>query len=138
MTTDVAVQASLDRLEKVGFALLTDVEQTLAAVWLFDAAVSNTGFAGYFSGKRGDLAFHAPTALRAIGATQLAEIAAEANALFGPDGPPTDRQLRRGRMGSFPVSALLAFTALDARYSGCEEDVDELLEAFLARADKAK
>lgn len=138
MTTDLAVQASLDRLEKVGFALLTDVERTLATVWLFDAGVSNTGFAGYYSGKRGDLAFHAPTVLRAVGATQLAEIAAEANALFGPDGPPTDRQLRRERMGSFPVSALLAFAALDARYAGCEEDVDELMEAFLAREGKAK
>ena len=138
MNTDIAVQHALDHLAKVGFEALTKTETTLAAAWLLEAGVTNEGFERYFSSKRGDLASHAPEALRLIGATQLAEIAAEANAVFGPSGPPRDRTARQNLVRALSESAKQKFTVLEERYVSCEEDVDELLEAFLARAEETK
>ncbi len=132
MNTDLAAQKSLDRLANEGFDALTETEKTLATVWQFAAGVGNSGFAGYLSGHRGDLAFNAPTALRAIGASELAAIAAEANAMFGPAGPAGDRETRRAFVHALSEETRHALTELDRRFLDCEEDADELLERYLA------
>ena len=136
MNTDLAAQHALDRLKKNGFDALTETDRTLAVVWLFDAGVENNGFAKYFASHRGKVAFHAPAALRAIGANQLAAIAAEANAVFGPAGPPRDRDARRAIVQAFDETTLRKLDALDERFYACPEDSDELLEVFLSRIDK--
>ena len=100
---------------------------------MFDAGVGNNGFERYFASKRGDLAFHAPAALRKIGATQLAEIATEANAVFGPDGPPRDHKTRQALVRRFKKSTRSTLEALERRYYINSEDFDMLLDAFLAR-----
>lgn len=133
MNTDLAAQEAMDRFARDGFDALTETEKTLASAWLFAAGVANSGFSGYYSSHRGDLAFHAPVALRAIGATRLAAIAAEANELYGPGGPSQDRDIRQRQLQAMPDSNRAAFTALDQRYFACEEDIDELLEIFLGR-----
>lgn len=132
MNTDLVAQKALDHLAKDGVESLTETEKTLAAAWLFDAGVSNGGFLRYFSGSRGDLAGHAPGALRAIGAMRLADIAAEANAVFGAGGPPGDRAERRRRVKALSSTARLALTALEERFDRCDENIDELLERYLA------
>ena len=134
MNSDLAAQRALDRLAQNGFDALTEADQTLAAAWLFDAGVGNNGFARYFASQRGNLAFHAPAALRKIGATQLAEIAAEANAVFGPGGPPRELKTRRALVRGFEKKTLSTLEALEKRYYACSENIDELLEAFLTRA----
>ena len=96
--------------------------------------MSNSGFARYFSSRRGDIALCAPTALRSIGAGQLAEIIAEANAVFSPDGPPRDRKIRQDRVRILPESARHLFDALEHGVKQCAEDVDLLLEAVVARS----
>lgn len=131
MNTDLAAQHAIDHLAHEGVDALSGREKTLASAWLFEAGVSNSGFGGYFASTRGDLAFFAPAALRTIGAFELAEIAAEANAVFGPEGPPKDRTQRRLRMHRLPASAPDTFERLEERFSGCEEDIDELLDAYL-------
>lgn len=131
MNTDLAAQRALDRLAKVGFDGLTDTEMTLATVWLFDARVANGGLAAYFSGPAGDLAFHAPRALTAIGAVQMAGIAARANALFGTDGPPREREARSERVRAFSAATRCEIDALEAMFYACPDDLDELLEAYL-------
>ena len=135
---DLAAQRALDRLAKAGFDTLSETDKILAAVWLFEAGVGNDGFIGYFSSGRGDLAYYAPTALRSIGATQLAAIATEANAIFGPDGAPRDRSSRRELVRALPASACEALVALDNRYFNCDEDADDLLEGFLAGTKKSE
>lgn len=122
----------MDRMSRAGVDSLSESEKTLAAVWLFAAGVGNGGFAGYFRSWRSDLALHAPSALRAIGASHLAGIATEANSVFGADGPPADRDARRSLVDALPESGRRTLTDLDTRYFSCEEDVDELLESFLA------
>ena len=138
MNTDLAAQRALDRLDKSGFDALTETDKTLAAAWLIDATVENDGLAHYFSSRRGNLAFYAPTALRTIGANHLAEIAAEANAVFGPDGPPRDHDLRKVIVREFAEPRRRLFDSLDERFYACAEDVDELLEAFLNRPGTAQ
>ncbi len=133
MNTDLASQQALDQLEKKGFDALTDTEKTLATTWLIESGVNNGGFVEFFTSSRGDVAFNAPAALRAIGANRLAEIAAEANAVFAPPGPPRDHKIRQALVHAFDESKLRALAALDDRYYTCTEDTDLLLEAFLGR-----
>ncbi len=135
MNTDIAAQHALDHLAKSGPEALSEAERTVAAAWLFEAGVGNSGFAAYFSGHRSDLAFAAPEALRAIGAAEMAAIAAEANAIFRPDGPLQELELgeRREIVRHLNASARARFSALEQRYENCAEDVDELLERFLAQ-----
>lgn len=132
MNADLVAQHALTHLAKAGAGGLAEVEKTVAAVWLFAAGVGNNGFTGYYRSTRGDLAFHAPEALAAIGAHQLAEIAAQANFVFGANGPPADRQLRRECVRKMSQEDRRRLAQLEERYFTCEEDIDELLEAYLA------
>lgn len=131
MNIDLAAQKSLDRLNEGGIAALSETDKVLATVWQFAAGVGNGGFIGYFTSRRGGLAFHAPAALRTIGAMQLAEIATEANAIFGANGPPADRAARLGWIDNLPEAGRHILDDLDKRYFGCNEDVDQLLEMFV-------
>jgi len=133
MITDLAAQRAMDRMKKVGVDELTESERIVAAVWLFVAGVGNHGFIGYFKGSQGDLAFAAPDALRAIGAMRLAKIADDANREFGAGGPPKNQKARKDAAAGLPESSRQAFAALDRSYAACDEDVDDLLEAYLGR-----
>lgn len=137
INTDIAAQHALDRIKSDGFDALTEVEKTVAAAWLFEAGVGNSGFGGYYASHRGDLAFAAPAALNAIGAKRLATIAAEANAVFGPGGPPKEVEARKRELQALPASAVDTFEALEERFEAGEEDVDALLEEFLAHHTSA-
>ena len=138
MNTDLAAQNAIDRLDKDGFDALSEIEKTLATVWLFEAGVQNSGFAEYFASRRGNLAFNAPAALRTIGANQYAEIAAEANSVFGRAGPPRDYDTRRALARVFDDATRRNLDSADARFYACLEDCDELLEGFLARHNRHK
>ncbi len=133
MIVDLAAQRAMDRLAKVGFDHLADSERILATVWQFAAGVANHGFAGYYGSRRGDLAFHAPAALRAIGAEELATLAAAANAQFGSAGPAPDPKARAEQIRQLDTAAEQAFAALEERFFASDEDTDELLEQWLAR-----
>lgn len=133
MNADLLAQKAIDRLERDGAAALSETERTIAAVWLFLAGVNNGGFGGYFKSSRAILARDVPAALVAIGAPALAALAREANALFGPAGPPADRARRKRALEAFPVSVRLALSDLDERYFAAAEDVDQLLEEFANR-----
>lgn len=131
MNADLFAQHALSRLAKVGADALTDQEKTVATVWLFAAGVSNSGFIGYFSSSRGDLACHAPDALAAIGAPRLAGIAAQANAVFGSKGPPMNRGFRRELTRGLSSECRRRLALLDQQYFDCDEDIDELLEHYV-------
>ena len=133
MNTDIAAQKALDRLAKAGFEQLTDLDKILAAVWTFEAGVANRGFARYFSCSAGDMAFHVPSALRAIGAVGTAEIAAKANGVFGASGPPKDKKKRAAIVRSFDDDSRKMLQALETLFYESEENVDDLLEVYLNR-----
>ena len=133
MIVDLAAQRAMDHLAKVGFDRLSESERILATVWQFAAGVANHGFAGYYGSRRGDLAFHAPEALRAIGAGGLAGIAEEANAQFGPGGPSPDPKLRAEQLKQLGEPAFGAFGELEQRYFDAEESIDAHFEAWFER-----
>lgn len=137
MIVDLAAQRAMDHLAKAGFDHLSDSERILATVWQFAAGVANDGFAGYYRSRRGDLAFHAPEALRAIGSLELAKVAEEANAQFGEDGPSPNRSLRAAQLRELGHEAHCVFTVLERRYFEAEESIDALFEAWFERQPEA-
>lgn len=134
MNTDIAAQRAFDRLAKVGFEMLAEHEKILAAVWTFEAQVTNRGFARYFSSSAGDIAFYAPTAFKTIGALRKAEIAARANGVFGAGGPPRDRRARRELVRAFDAKARKSLDALETEFYQSLEDADDLLEVHLNKS----
>jgi Domain of unknown function (DUF4375) len=131
MNIDVAAQEAFDRLARVGFEKLNDSEKILAAVWTFEAGVTNRGFARYFSSSSADIASYVPTALKTIGAVGSAEIAAQANYVFGVAGPPKDRKERRVLVRTFGAKTRKTLTALESQLYESPEDIDDLLERYL-------
>jgi hypothetical protein len=131
MNSDLAAQKAFDQLARVGFEKLTSMEKILAAVWTFEAGVSNNGFASYFSSSKGDMAFYVPTALRTIGAVDMAELATKANDVFGAGGPPGDRKKRRAAVRAFGDEIRRTLTSLESRYYESRDDVDALLDLYI-------
>ncbi len=138
MNADLAMQRALDRLRRVGVAGLTAEERNLAAIWSFEAGVSNGGFAHFFGSAAGDLAAAAPAAFRVIGALARAEIAEKANAVFGPGGVPADRASREQALRSLPASARNTFDRLEAQYFELSTDLEDRLEEYLSAHGAAK
>ncbi len=127
----------MDRLREVGFDHLTESERILATVWLFAAGVANHGFVGYYLSHRGDLAFHAPEALRAIGANELAKLAEEANAQFGPAGPSCEMKVRAEQVEQLAEESHRVFDELERRYFETEESIDAHFETWFERQKRA-
>lgn len=136
MNADIASQRALDRLRQVGFDALTEQEKTLAAVWSIEAKVDNEGFEHFFAHSLGDLAFHAPQALTTIGALNMAALAAKANSVFGPGGPPRDGEKRRALVKAFSEQTKKSLAALDDAFLESPDETDALIEAYLAKAGK--
>ena len=134
MNADLACQRAFNRLARVGFDALSEKDQTLATVWKLEAAVDNGGFARYFSSAAGDLAFHGPAAFERIGARHMAELATQANAVFGSEGPPRDRAARRKLVRAFSEETRQALDALDTQFLESPDDTDPLIDAYLARS----
>ena len=133
MNTDVAAQRALDRLAETGFEKLSDSDKILASIWTFEAGVANRGFASYFSSSAGEMAFYVPTALKTIGATGVAQIAASANEVFGAGGPPKDQKERRRLVRAFGDATRKTLTNRESQFYDSPEDVDDLLELYLGK-----
>jgi Domain of unknown function (DUF4375) len=131
INSDLASQHALDHLARSGFEALTQLDQDLATLWLWDAGVINGGFADYFASKGGNLAFYAPVALRRIGAVKTAEISDAANAVFGSSGPPKNMDARLSLMKTFGSKERGLFDSLETQLFDLEEDLDELLDRYL-------
>ncbi|HWN96976.1 MAG TPA: DUF4375 domain-containing protein, partial [Methylomirabilota bacterium] len=68
-----------------------------------------------------------------IGARHMAELAAKANAVFGPDGPPRDRTTRRELVRAFSDEQRQTLDALDNQFLESSDDTDPLIDAYLAQ-----
>ncbi|MBN2194921.1 MAG: DMP19 family protein [Polyangiaceae bacterium] len=122
------------RYEVLGFDGLTEAERVWVAVEELQMDVNNGGFDQYYFNSSGDTAWFAPTALRTIGADKTASIVEKANAMFGPEGPPKDREQSQEALERLrgDDDAVL-FAALDDEFFKYPDDVEELLRSYLRR-----
>jgi len=116
-----------------GIESLTPAERVFLCVWNLEAEVNNGGFEQFFINSAGDNALETPGALREIGATRTAAMAEEANSVFGPSGPPADRDARQQALERLGASAIGTLDALDTRFFDSTENIDELLTDFVDR-----
>ena len=119
------------RVESGGFDGLTEAERTFVAIWTLEADVNNGGFDQYFFNSAGDYALLAPKALKAIGALQAAAIVEAANAVFGPAGPPRDRDERQRALEALGDDRAPIFDPIDQRFFAYPDDIEGLLVAYV-------
>jgi GGDEF domain-containing protein len=124
MSLDDLCSGALDRYFDVGFNRLMPDEQLLVVIWGIEADVNNGGFHQYYFNGYGNFARLAPRMLRQIGASQTAQIVAEANALFGPEGPAPDRDERQRALESLDDDS---WEYLDNRFWAYPDNLSELL-----------
>ena len=129
---DASFEASLSRFDGSNFDQLNEVDRILVTIWGIEAEVNNGGFDQYYFNGAGDQAFFAPDALAAIGASKMAEIARNANAVFGPAGPPRAPDDRQARLLELTANDKAPWDALDRAFQDYPDDIRALLETFLA------
>lgn len=130
---DAAFARALKAYDGAHFSALTPTEQTLVAIWALEADVNNGGFDQFYFNSHGHLGAAAGAALEAIGAIEMAAIVEEANARFGPGGPPEEREARQERLLELTESSEDFFGDLDRRFWGYPDDIAKLLRAHLER-----
>ena len=98
------------REASIGFDALTDPERVVFCLDKLEQEINNGGFEQYFHNLSGNIAAATPSALRAMGASQVASIVEKALELFPNSQPPTDQAQREKQMESWGSRA--------RRYSG--------------------
>jgi hypothetical protein len=123
-------ESSKTHVGKRDFAGQTHEQRVFSAVWELESQVNNGGLRGYFGNGPASTAF-APTALRAIGAHQCADIVQEALTLI-PTSLPEDLDARWDAMDSLPDLTSEQISALDDRFFAYPDNLTELLFDFVA------
>ena len=124
------LDAIQERMNESGFAGLTEPQQNYEAVFLYDAEVRNGGHLQYFANSSGNNWKSARRGLTAVGAAERARMLEEAIAVFGPGGPPEDREARQAIVARFSKSNDAAMEALDDRYYAGTENLEKLLSLY--------
>jgi hypothetical protein len=119
------------------FSELTEPERTFVTIWTLEADVNNGGFDQYYLNSSGDHAHDAPRALRAVGAETMAQIVDDANAVFGPGGPPADRDARLAALEALGPEAEERWNELDDRFFEYPDDLTGCLNAYV-QANRAQ
>lgn len=130
---DEAFDRACSRYSGSNFDQLDEADKILVTIWGLEGDVNNGGFDQYYFNSSGDLAFHAPVALRRIGAHQMAKIIDDANKLFGPNGPARTLDEREAQLlaiapnGSEPHR----WDEVTRAFQSYPDDISALLAAFL-------
>jgi len=111
-----------DTLHNRGVAALSRLQRDAMCVSYFQAEINNGGLHQYLFNSSGEFARETPDVFRRIRAELAAAIVEEANAFFGPAGPPADLETRREELLAFPESV--------------EERIDELGDEFYDAEDQ--
>jgi hypothetical protein len=128
MSLDEACNEAMSRYLDDGFNALTPDEQLLVVIWALEAEVNNGGFHQYYFNSSGDFARYASRMLREIGAKNMAQIVDEANAVFGPVGPPDNRDERQKALETIDDDS---WDQLDNKFCANPDNVSELLSKHL-------
>ncbi len=118
------------RWREGGFDALTEPQKVYLTLIDLDGQVRNGGFHQYFVNSYGGNAWFAPRAAERVPAPGHAAVIRRAVALFGPDGPPRDRDDRHVRLAAFTAEQDAELKALDTAYYGVPDKLDTLLTLY--------
>src|SRR5438876_167697 len=116
-----------------GIAALSRLERDALCVASFQVELNSGGMHQYFLNSSGDFANETPDVFRRIGADEAARILEEANAFFGPAGPPTDPETRMRALLTFPKNVEDRIYALSNEFYNAEDhglSLADLFDAF--------
>jgi hypothetical protein len=119
----------IDLYQQKGAKGLTKPQLYYLTLFWLDAEVKNGGFTQFYFNSSGDLAPQAVKAARAVGATELAGIIQQANALFGKNGPDPDRDKRMDQLSGIDLEGL---EELDSRFYKSAEHLNQILPQYVA------
>lgn len=109
----------------------TSGERAAYLVLLLSIQVADGGFwQFYYNAAEGEPA-ETPAALGLIGAKRHAELVAEANSVFGSQGPPADTARRRSAIEALGESARRRWRELDRLFYALPTDLGELLRRYI-------
>lgn len=107
----------------------------------FQAEVNNGGIHQYLYNSSGDFAKETPAVFRRMRAEVAAEILEQVNSLFGPEGPPIEREVRIEKLDGFSVEDELRIDKLTSAFYDAEDQglclADLLDEHILRQRDES-
>lgn len=106
-------------------------ERASLLVLLLGIQVFNGGFRQFYYNADGTDPIETPAALRLIGAEEHAALVDEANACFGPEGPPADTTARRAAIEALGETARRRWGELDLLYYKLSDDLEALLRGYI-------
>lgn len=124
-------EAALSKFDGENFDQLSEIDRILVTIWWIEAEVNNGGFDQYYFNSAGNEAYFAPVALAMIGAHRMSEIAVEANARFGSDGPSRSREERQAQLDRLTADGEEPWEGLDEAFQAYPDDVGMLTRQFL-------
>jgi hypothetical protein len=127
MNLSEAFAEACSRLVSDNFEALSQRDQILVTIWGLEADVNNGGFDQYYFNGSGNQAWFAPTALRSIGAHNMASIAERANAMFGEAGPSRDRSERQSALSEMTSADEGTWENLDREFYAYPDDIAALV-----------
>jgi uncharacterized protein DUF4375 len=113
-----------------GVRALSRLQRDALCVLNFQAELNNGGLHQYLLNSSGDFAKETPDVFRRIGAEPAARILNEANAFFGPEGPPEDREARVALLLALPKEAEDRIYALSREFYRAEDSGISLADSF--------
>jgi hypothetical protein len=113
-----------------GIPSLSRLQRDALCVMNFQTDLNNGGMHQYLVNSSGDFAKETPDVLRRIGAEEAARILEELNILFGPEGPPTDREARMAALLALPKNAEDRIYALSREFYDAEDRGLSLADLF--------
>ncbi len=115
----------LDRYDADGYDSLTPPQRHVYNAWLLDVEVCNGGFHQYFVNSSGNTAGEATEAFVALVAHDRADIVRRAVAVFGPNGPPADCDVRHEQLARFSNRQDKTLNDIDSEYYSAKSSVAE-------------
>lgn len=129
------VEKIQSREGSLGFDALQPAEQVFFCVWTLEAEINSGGFEQFYLNSSGDIASQVVEALYAIDAPHTASIVERANALFGPSGPPANRDARLARLEAADPLLTEGLAKLDDQFLEYRDNLSELLARFMRSAE---
>jgi len=121
----------LRKLERCSFGGLSHPEQVIACLTEVEMEVNNGGFDQYYWNSPGEHAREAVEALRELGALNAARLIVDANAVFGGDGPDTDRDRRWAQMDALGEDKRAKWNDLDGSFYEYPDNLSQLAAMYI-------